>query len=998
MNLFMRAFLLSLFICLNNAIAQIPGKISGFVSDSLSGEPLPGAEITVENTSYSATTDIDGHFVLLNMPVGMYNIRSNFIGYRSKIFSDVRVFSGTTTEVDFMLSDNGIAAQHPVVIKHNALVNRHIVSTALIVTSKEFANLPVRGFDQIISLQNSVVLQDGELHIRGGRGDEIGFYIDGAYSADPLTNTQTLHVIQEAVEEFRVQSGGISAEYGNATSGVVLTHLKTGGDRLKYTLDYRTDNFAAEGQQSLGTYSYQHYNGVFTVGGPLFYDNVRFFLAGEHAHKGDRHVRFSKGFDLVEINGGPLPDRQFNNVNRDTIETYKYPAGFTPGQSENVWAMQGTMLFDYQPVQLHLSASWSDRSQQFNSGINPLTPMLDVLNDRYSDETHRALLLSAKLSYAINPSAFAEVFYRYYNSTFDTEDSYLGNDWMKWYDSLAVTNATNGEVNYASRYRPQWAHRFNGWDFARNGDPYNNYTQRNQNYREFGLRFTSQIGAHHEIRFGGNYRSHLMRQFEITPSVLTLFEEYNTTDIKEIDQRRWISWGRLNNYGYDIYGAQSDIDKFSNGNQIAEVPKKPVFASFFVQDKIEYSKITLNAGLRYDYFDTKGKQFKDPQEPEFDLYTTSFTANTFENLASYQYFSPRLSISFLAKPSSLLFANFGKFVQTAGLETIYAGNNRFSRDYLFGGNFIQNPFGLGVKPVQSQVFELGFCQGLSPNATMQITGFYRTTDDLVSVIRRRTENGMIFSSLVNDDAAETYGFDFNISTQRVKNLQAMLNYTFSNVRGSGSERNSHIKEVEFNITIPTDFHPLAYQQKHRGSVILDYRFGDREGGLIFNNFGVNAVYTFNSGHPYTFSSVSPSGSANVYNYGVGYLLDARSRNYLEPVGASQTPNFQNFDLRMDKTFNLKNHIWVTIYAQINNFFNTQNVINVYPGTGNARDDGFYMDRSISAREHFLNDYGEAWLAQHKAINIENGQAFWDVTGTELYGHPRQIFFGIKLSR
>ena len=68
----------------------------------------------------------------------------------------------------------------------------------------------------------------------------------------------------------------------------------------------------------------------------------------------------------------------------------------------------------------------------------------------------------------------------------------------------------------------------------------------------------------------------------------------------------------------------------------------------------------------------------------------------------------------------------------------------------------------------------------------------------------------------------------------------MLNYTFSNVGGSGSERNSLHKRSGFNITIPTDFHPLAYQQSIAVQSFWITVLGT-EGGLIFNNFGVNAV-------------------------------------------------------------------------------------------------------------------------------------------------------------
>jgi hypothetical protein len=83
--------------------------------------------------------------------------------------------------------------------------------------------------------------------------------------------------------------------------------------------------------------------------------------------------------------------------------------------------------------------------------------------------------------------------------------------------------------------------------------------------------------------------------------------------------------------------------------------------------------------------------------------------------------------------------------------------------------------------------------------------------------------------------------------------------------------------------------------------------------------------------------------------------------------------------------------------RVNNLFNTQNVLNVYNATGNAEDDGFYNNTNVPARNGYLESYGEDWLTQYEAINIVNGQAYWDQLGLQLYGNPRQIFFGIKLS-
>jgi outer membrane receptor protein involved in Fe transport len=69
----------------------------------------------------------------------------------------------------------------------------------------------------------------------------------------------------------------------------------------------------------------------------------------------------------------------------------------------------------------------------------------------------------------------------------------------------------------------------------------------------------------------------------------------------------------LNNYGYDLYGNEIGSDDAVIG------AKKPVFAAFYVQDKIEYNDLIINVGLRYDYIDVDNLEFADPTDLNYQL-------------------------------------------------------------------------------------------------------------------------------------------------------------------------------------------------------------------------------------------------------------------------------------------------------------------------------------------------------------------------------------------
>ncbi len=86
---------------------QTSGKITGKVADA-EGNPLQGANIIVEGTSLGSASDGSGSFVILNVPVGNYTLRCDYIGYSALIISNVVVSSGLTTGQDFGLEKSAI--------------------------------------------------------------------------------------------------------------------------------------------------------------------------------------------------------------------------------------------------------------------------------------------------------------------------------------------------------------------------------------------------------------------------------------------------------------------------------------------------------------------------------------------------------------------------------------------------------------------------------------------------------------------------------------------------------------------------------------------------------------------------------------------------------------------------------------------------------------------------------------------------------------------------
>lgn len=971
-------------------MAQSSGKLVGFAKDKSTDEPLPGVNIIIDGTSYGAATDVDGYFVILNVPVGSYDVRASFIGYRDQVLSGIHLSGGKTTEANFDLEEAAIEGEAVVITAEKPLVEKHITQSVSLITSEELENIPVRNFNSLISTQNSVVVQNDNVYIRGGRTEEVGYYLDGASVTDPLTNTQGIYIIKDAVEEFQIQAGGYTAEFGNANSGIVRTEMKTGRSNLNLSVDAQTDKFAGEGEQFLGTHSFRHHILSGTISGPLFNDKIRFFLAGENQFEGDYRRRFSEGFQfdgLIDTN----PNADQNNP--DTVNV-QYPDGFTPLNERSRWALNSTLSFDLSPVRLRLSGAYNNSTTDFNR-----QPMLRILNERNFADENKSMLLSGKITHVISPTSLYEVQGSFFNSSLERVDDYFGGDWTQWWDSLAVAQHTGGAVQYAGRYNDPHDYNFNGFPFERNGAARNLYRIEKVNYISGSVSYTGQMGRHHELKVGVDAKRYTVRHYDNDPQLISLLESTGNTSLEDIDPGQILNTGSVNGYGYDHLGREIDSPVDYGNNIEALGPKKPTDVAAFVQDKIEYKDLIINFGLRYDYFDTDDRELIDPTNPEVDQNSNYILSTSWKDKDAFQQISPRLGFSFPVSDKTVFYLQYGKFIQKPELNDMYFGNSRYQEQIGVGGNFYNNTtVGFGLDPIRTTSYEIGFRQQLGSVAAMDVTGFYKNVRgqiqaQTISVSSSASVNN--YTILANGDFATTQGLELSLNLRRVNRIQASLNYTLTNSEGTGSNETEYVGALNQGEAVPTIIQPLNFAQKHVGSVILDYRFGKQEGGFL-SQLGLNALFNFSSGHPFTFVTSDGLGQVNAYDAGIDYMFDTRVRRVLEPIGSSSTPWTFNLDLNVDKSFNITQQVGVTVYSRITNLFNFRNVVNVYDRSGTADDDGFLSNGELS--QSFINaNGGQQYVDLYTALNLRNGQSYWDRLNRELWGNPRQVFFGIKLT-
>ncbi len=267
-----------LFAGVASLAAQSTGKLEGRIRDQ-AGAPIASAQVRIEGTAFGAVADSRGYYFVNNVPAGSIDVVAQFVGYKPVKVTGVRMSAGQTITQDFALEQQAVdIGEIEVTAAVNALVPRDAVTTKQNISGEYTEKLPVDRITNVIALQPGVVVnRDGGINIRGGRDDEAVTYIDGV----PVSpggrggnfvgvSGGTAQVSTSSFEEASVTTGGSSAEFGNAQSGVIAIQTRGGGSKWSGNLGYENDEIGGL-NHSRGFNRVQGGIGGPIVGGLTFY-------------------------------------------------------------------------------------------------------------------------------------------------------------------------------------------------------------------------------------------------------------------------------------------------------------------------------------------------------------------------------------------------------------------------------------------------------------------------------------------------------------------------------------------------------------------------------------------------------------------------------------------------------------------------------------------------------------------------------------------------------
>jgi hypothetical protein len=217
-----RLLLLSAFIisAIGGVFAQVgTGTLIGTVTDESNGEPVPFANIVVLQAGQQVTgasTDFDGKYKIPALKPGNdYTVKASVVGFTAQEKRGVVVKSSQNNFVDFKMSA-GVKLDEVVVIDYEVPLIEKDGGSSVTVTGEDIARMPSRGAAAAVTTAAGVQDNDGQIgSVRGTRDGATYTYIDGV----KVRGSSALP--QSAIEQVKIETGGIPAQFGDATGGII---------------------------------------------------------------------------------------------------------------------------------------------------------------------------------------------------------------------------------------------------------------------------------------------------------------------------------------------------------------------------------------------------------------------------------------------------------------------------------------------------------------------------------------------------------------------------------------------------------------------------------------------------------------------------------------------------------------------------------------------------------------------------------------------------------
>jgi carboxypeptidase family protein len=289
---FVFAFLLSCLTC-GALWAQVTAQISGTVKDA-SGAVLPGVEVTATQTATglvrTAVSNETGSYILSNLPVGPYKLEAALAGFRTFVQTGIVLQVDANPVLNITL-EVGQVSETVEVQADAALVETRSTGISQVMENARILELPLHArqvTDLIIAsgaavgggVQNSPRNYPTDIiSVGGGSNDGLAFLLDGAVHNDPYGNQALPLPFPDALQEFKIETSAIPAQYGYHAAGTINVVTKSGTNQFHGSAFEFVRNRVFNARNAFATerdpLKRNQFGGV--IGGPVLKDKLFFF-------------------------------------------------------------------------------------------------------------------------------------------------------------------------------------------------------------------------------------------------------------------------------------------------------------------------------------------------------------------------------------------------------------------------------------------------------------------------------------------------------------------------------------------------------------------------------------------------------------------------------------------------------------------------------------------------------------------------------------------------
>jgi hypothetical protein len=298
------------------------GAIKVLLKDKTNGETIPFANVVAYQGGVQVgvgTTDMDGYAIIKPLSPGKYDVKGVYVGYKAQEMKGIVVGESKTAYITIELSNGeGVRLDEVEVVAYQEPLIDGDMKSGGTVTREEYQNMATKNINSVAATTAGVYQADegSGLNVRGGRSSSTIYFVDGVKVIGGLG------VPQQGVEQLSVITGGLPAQYGDATSGVIS--VTTRGPQSKFfggiemISSQLTDKY---GYNSLG----------FSVGGPVLQKRdstgrktpvIGFFISGQGTYEKDPDPSYVKMWKLNDDKLAQLEKTPLKVVTRGAEDNF----------------------------------------------------------------------------------------------------------------------------------------------------------------------------------------------------------------------------------------------------------------------------------------------------------------------------------------------------------------------------------------------------------------------------------------------------------------------------------------------------------------------------------------------------------------------------------------------------------------------------------------------------------------------------------------------------